>query len=47
MADPSLSVEKKKKKKDKSGTDENEFVIKPEDAVMTLDTSKWPLLLKV
>ena len=28
-------------------TNENEFVIKPEKSTPKLDTSKWPLLLKV
>ena len=40
--------EKKKKKSKPAAQDEvPEYLIKPEDVQPTLDTSKWPLLLKV
>lgn len=42
------SESEKKKKKSKPAQDEvPEYLIKPEDVQPTLDTSKWPLLLKV
>jgi hypothetical protein len=41
-----IAAEKKKKKK--SAQDEvPEYLIKPEDVQPSLDTSQWPLLLKV
>jgi len=46
MADHEIVKEKKKKKSKKSEVTDNDDTLQPSDKKPTLDTSKWPLLLK-